>query len=994
MPSQLTTHHSQLTTHFQVVFNLYPFTEQLYLPSANIVQQDKGGQLAHLVQKATPATVVSYGLELSPLESRLIGMAEQLTPKNLEAKYKPPKAKAPPTLSSLLAEKATKEVVERFIFSTLDVFLDEIARNRLPLTIDAERKTLVKDVQVVFPREELIPYLFFKKTVEGIEYRLQLGTETQRWNLREHNIVPLTNLEPAWLLVDYALFRVPGINGNMVKPFRQKDMVLVPARSEREYFRKVIAKSIRRGRVEAEGFRVEKAETLRSTRLETVENILENRWLLKPVFEYDGAEFHWGERRDRITSLDIPEQDQGEIAVHLICRDAELEAQRIEFLKNNGLLEDGRTFYKAHNDSGKYAGLQALLDWLGNQRAALEKAGFRIPAPQADGRTLTLAAGDITVQSEAAGDWFDVQGRVVVGEHSFSFQQLLPNLRRSDPFFLLPDGTFFLIPEEWFARFADLAGVLQEQGELLRLPKSLYTVLQETETDTGVEKFPVIDTEQIDYQPSENLKATLRPYQLQGVKWLVGHYRHGFGACLADDMGLGKTLQTIAMMLYAKEAAERPVVPGKGAAPGQVQLDLFADYRAELRPLNALLILPASLIFNWQKELARFAPSLFSYAHIGPKRLRDARALGSHDIVLTTYHTARQDLDLLEKVDWHFIVLDESQQIKNRDSEISKVVRSLRASCKISLSGIPIENSLADLWTQMEFINPATLGSYRQFRDQFQTPIEKHHDERAKARLFSRVQPFFLRRTKEEVAPELPELTTQIFYSEMSPEQKKYYEQVKSVMRNQILSLFDDPKTRLQALQALTKLRQIANHPRLADADYKGSSAKMEDVLAQWDVVRRSGHKALFFSSYEKHLQLYRATWEAEKQSYAWLTGDTAQADRGREVDRFQSDPTVQAFLMTLGAGGVGLNLTAADYVFLLDPWWNPAKEDQAIARAHRIGRLHPVTALRFISRGTIEEKILLLQERKRALGKDLFATADAAFPQLDREDMEMLLQD
>jgi non-specific serine/threonine protein kinase len=977
---------------FQVVFNLYPFSEHLYLPSANIVQQDKGGQLTHLVQKATPATVTSYGLELSPLESRLLVIIEQLTPKSLEAKYKPPKSKTTPGLDSLLADKATRDVVERFIFTQIDGFLTEIVRNRLPLTLDVERKTLAKDVQVVFPREELIPHLFFKKTPEGIEYRLQLGTETQRWNLREHHIVPLTNLEPAWILVDYALFRVPGINGNMVNPFRKKDTVLVPARSEREYFKKVIAKSIRRGRVEAEGFRVEKAETLRITRLETVENILENRWLLKPVFEYDGAEFQWGERRDRVTSLDIPEHDQGEIAVHLICRDAEKETQRIDFLTNKGLLEEGRTFGIASEGGGKYAGLQGLLQWLGSHRGLLEEEGFRVLAPQADGRTLQLGASDIEVQSEPAGDWFDVQGRVVVGAFSFPFQKLLPCLRRNDPFFELPDGTFFLIPEAWFARFADLAGVLQEQGESLRVPKSLYTVLQGSEPETDLEKFPLIHPESVDYHPSEHLKATLRPYQLTGVKWLVGHYRHGFGACLADDMGLGKTLQTIALLLHAKEnkGMSADGAPARPAA----QLDLFATYRAELRPLNALLLLPASLVFNWQKELARFAPSLFAYAHMGPKRLRDARALGGHDVVLTTYHTARQDLELLEKVNWHFIVLDESQQIKNRDSEISKMARSLTADCRISLSGTPIENSLADLWTQMEFINPATLGSYRQFREQFQTPIEKQGDEKAKARLFTRVQPFFLRRTKEEVAPDLPELTTQIFYSEMSADQKKYYEQVKSAMRNQILSLFDDPKTRLQALQALTRLRQIANHPRLADLDYAGSSAKMDDVLAQWDVVRRAGHKVLFFSSYEKHLQMYRSVWEAEKHPYAWLTGEVAQADRGVAVDRFQSDPGVQAFFMTLGAGGVGLNLTAADYVFLLDPWWNPAKEGQAIARAHRIGRLHPVTALRFISRGTIEEKIIQLQERKRALGKDLFGTAESDYPHLDREDLEMLLRD
>jgi len=399
-------------------------------------------------------------------------------------------------------------------------------------------------------------------------------------------------------------------------------------------------------------------------------------------------------------------------------------------------------------------------------------------------------------------------------------------------------------------------------------------------------------------------------------------------------------------------------------------------------------------VFNWQRELAKFAPDLYKMTcvHTGPKRLKDARALAMHDVVLTTYHTARQDLALLEKIEWQFIILDESQQIKNRASEVSKVVRSLRGRHKISLSGTPIENSLADLWTQMEFINPATLGSYQAFREQFQMPIEKRNDERAKARLFSRVKPFFLRRTKEEVAPDLPELTQQIFFSEMSDAQRKRYEQVKSAARNEILSLFDDPKTRFAALQALTKLRQLANHPALAEPDYTGTSGKMDDVLAQWDTIQRAGHKALFFSSFEQHLRLFREKMEAEKQPFAWLTGEVAAPERARAVERFQEDASVQAFLMTLGAGGVGLNLTAADYVFLLDPWWNPAKEDQAIARAHRIGRQHPVTAIRFIARDSIEEKILQLQERKRTLGKDLFATG-SDFPALEREDMEMLLE-
>lgn len=978
---------------FQVVFNLFPFNESLYLPSANIVRTDANGYLTHFVQRATVATIVPYGIEMTPQLTLLLGIIDLLTPKALEAKFRPPKSRTVPALPQLLADKDTKPVVERYVFNNLDAFLSEITRHRLPLTLDAERKTLVKDVLVAFPREELMPHLFFKKSAAGIEYRLRLGTEETSWGLRERNILPLTNTDPAWLIVDYVLFRVSGINGNMVRPFRQKDAVLIPPDKERVYFRQFIAKSIRRSRVEAEGFRVEKTDTLLKTRLEPVENVLEKRWLLKPVFEYEGVEFNFGDRRDRVTSLDIPENEQGEITVHLISRNERRESEQIGFLKKTGLMEEGRAFVLENSR------LSDILSFLSRQRRVLEDAGFSVVAPQADGKTLSLAAHDINVKSAAAGDWFDVQGSIVVGEHTFPFRQLLPCLRRHDPYFPLPDGTFFLIPEEWFARYADLAVAVIETDHGMRLPKALYTVLQESLPETGSADYPDIDPEKIDYQPSANLHALLRPYQVSGVKWLIGHYRQGFGACLADDMGLGKTLQTIALLLYAKEPAPDSTAkttvkessPHPSADGGGAQLDLFQQYKHELRPLQALVILPASLVFNWQQELAKFAPTLFVNAHVGSKRLKDARALSGYDVVLTTYHTARQDLVLLGKIDWQFIVLDESQQIKNRESEVSRVVRSLKGRHKISLSGTPIENSLADLWTQMEFINPDTLGSYKFFREQFQLPIEKQNDDRAKTRLFSRVKPFFLRRTKEEVAPDLPELTRQIFYSEMATEQRKRYEQVKSAVRNEILSLFDDPKTRLMALQALTRLRQLANHPLLTDAEYTGASGKMDDVLAQWDVILRAGHKVLFFSSFEQHLRLFRSNLEMEKHPFAWLTGEVPAQARAREVERFQNDASVQAFLMTLGAGGVGLNLTAADYVFLLDPWWNPAKEDQAIARAHRIGRTRPVTAIRFIARDTIEEKILQLQERKRALGKDLFS-AGSEFPSLDRDDVEMLL--
>jgi len=987
----------------QIVYNLYPFNEHLYLPSANIVQVDRQGQLSHILQKAIPATLASYSLEMTPLVERMMGIIDGLTPKKIEAKFKPPKAKLPTALPQLLADVSTKIAVESYIYREMDAFLSEIAQNRLPLTLDAERKTMALDVLIALPTEELLPHISFRKTGDGVEYRLQLGVEDEKWTIQQHTVLPLTNTEPAWLLVDNALFRVPGINGNMVRPFRQKDVIHIPPDKMRVYFKQFIAKSAGRTRIEAEGFDMQTTDILQSTRLEPTEHILDKTWLLKPIFTYDGADFFCGERRDRVTTVNFSGEAEQDVSVWQVCRNAGLEAEQLGILKGMGLAQEGSMLSPTADASLPGRSLDALVSWLASHRTALEAAGFILGQPLDGGRAIALLPGNLSLRSEAQGDWFDVQGRVNIGPHSFSFKDFLPYIRRQDRYFPLPDETFFLIPEEWMTRYAELAMAAKDgEDEVIRLPKSLFTIVQEAGLAEGEQAgaLPAIDPDQIDYQPSGDLKATLRPYQLRGVKWLVGHYRHGFGACLADDMGLGKTLQTIAVLLYAKSV--RTHTPAYSNTQNEaneaaensgpiLQMNLFQDYRQDLKPLNALIILPASLVFNWQQELTRFAPSLFVYAHSGPKRLKDARAMAGFDVVLTTYHTARQDLDLLSKTDWHYIVLDESQQIKNRESEVSKVVRALEAQNKISLSGTPIENSLADLWAQMEFINPDTLGSFKAFREQFLWPIEKQNDERAKQRLFNRVRPFFLRRTKEEVAPDLPKLSAQIFYSEMATEQNKRYEQMKSAMRNEILSLFDDPKTRIQALVALTRLRQLANHPTLADADFQGASGKFDDVLAQWDTIRRAGHKVLFFSSFEKHLQLFRQIFEQSGHAFAWLTGDTATSARAQEVARFQTDPTVQAFFMTIKAGGVGLNLTAADYVFILDPWWNPAVEEQAIARAHRIGQTRPVTALRFIARGTIEEKIRDLQEHKRALGKGLFGAGEE-MPALDRADMEMLL--
>ncbi|MBX2872256.1 MAG: DEAD/DEAH box helicase, partial [Saprospiraceae bacterium] len=406
------------------------------------------------------------------------------------------------------------------------------------------------------------------------------------------------------------------------------------------------------------------------------------------------------------------------------------------------------------------------------------------------------------------------------------------------------------------------------------------------------------------------------------------------------------------------------------------QLDLFQPPpdAGFLKSLNALIILPASLVFNWAQELNKFAPSLSIYQHTGSKRYKDPRLILRFDIILTTYQTALRDAELLQNIEFEYIILDESQQIKNRESKIFQAINQFPAKYKISLSGTPIENSLSDLWSQMQFINPDLLGGFTFFKREFITPIEKGQDEDKKDRLRKLVKPYLLRRTKEEVAKDLPALTTKLFYSEMASEQKKRYEKEKSAARNYLLENYDasNPQYRIIVLQSLTRLRQIVNHPSLVYADFKKDSGKYNDVLEHLQVIRKGGHKALIFSSFVKYLELFRAEFESKQQAYSWLIGSQTAKQRQRNIEQFMADPAVQSFLISIKSGGTGLNLTAADYVFILDPWWNPTIEQQAIARAHRIGQEKKVMAVKFITKDSIEEKILLLQEKKKQLAEDI----------------------
>lgn len=974
---------------YDVVYNLYTFQEGLFLPNAFIVSKDKEGYFAHIKQRATVQTLSGFQLELSPERAQILNWIDLLDPKNLEKKFSPPsKVKSRPrkiiALEKLLKEEIVKKTIIQYIHRILDQILVAILQNDLPITWEVERRVLVKDFIIALPKTSLVPHLSFKRTDKSVSYQLRLSHEGNRpWSIQEREVFPVTN-HPAWIFVDHQLIRIQHINGNMVKPFQQKEVLNIPATSVKTYFQKFILKVVSKIDVEAQGFDVIQQTKLSFCSIELIKDLFKNEWALAVKMNYGQFPFDWRDQAKKRTTLNFREDD---VKFLQIIRDAQAEEIYIDQLKNFGLEEgEGSAFtIKEKTDEPMH-----IIYWLAEHRAKLEEAGFQVKAAMVEEKKIHLRKASLKLDAQVGNDWFDIYGQVDIPPFTIPFLALVKNIRDGDRFYRLPDDSYFLIPQEWMTKYKTLAQFLKRDGKSLKLNKAQFTLLKEV----GLGEVPTLtdQSEVEDFKPSSLLKASLRPYQLEGVKWMVQLYNNQLGACLADDMGLGKTIQTITLLLHAKE---HKVAEDKKEENSHSQLDLFGGSTDEdfLNPLNALIVLPASLVFNWEREIQKFAPSLSVYKHTGPKRYKDLRLIKRFDVILTTYQTALRDLSVLSDLEYEYIILDESQQIKNKDSKIFKAINQLEANHKVSLSGTPIENSLSDLWAQMQFINPDLLGSFNFFKKEFIRPIERKQNEEKKVQLRSLVQPYMLRRTKEEVAKDLPDLSTKVFYTEMTAEQKKMYEREKSATRNQLLENFEEgnPKFKMMVLQSLTKLRQIVNHPKLVVPEYERESGKFNDIIEHWEVIRKGGHKVLFFSSFVKHLELFKENFEQRNLPYSWLSGETSAKKRVAAIEKFDAHPDVQSFLISIKSGGTGLNLTAADYVFILDPWWNPSIEQQAIARAHRIGQDKKVFAFKFITKGSIEEKILRLQERKAKLAHDIIENAQKA--NFSKSDIEYLLE-
>jgi SNF2 family DNA or RNA helicase len=462
--------------------------------------------------------------------------------------------------------------------------------------------------------------------------------------------------------------------------------------------------------------------------------------------------------------------------------------------------------------------------------------------------------------------------------------------------------------------------------------------------------------------------GTLRPYQREGLGWLHFLREFALGGCLADDMGLGKTVQVLALL-------ESRRAEGAG---------------------TSLVVVPRSLVFNWEQEAARFTPQMRLLVHRGADRARHAQALRDHDLVITTYGTLRRDVTMLRDLEFDYAVLDEAQSIKNAATESAKAARLIRARHRLAMSGTPIENRLQELWSLLDFLNPGMLG-----KGSVVASLAKVGDgasrEESRALLARAVRPCILRRTKAQVAPELPERLEQTLVVDLSAKERALYDELRDHYRNSLLGRIRGikgdglGKERMHVLEALLRLRQAACHPGLVDpARRNDSSSKVDMLLSRVQEATEEGHKVLVFSQFTSLLSIVRTQFDAAGITYEYLDGDTK--DRQRVVEHFQEDPDCRVFLISLKAGGLGLNLTAAEYVFLLDPWWNPAVEAQAIDRAHRIGQTRRVFASRLIARDTVEEKVLALQEGKRDLADAIIRADASVVASLGREELELLL--
>ncbi|WP_276091224.1 DEAD/DEAH box helicase [Pedobacter sp. JY14-1] len=953
----------------KIVYSLCKHAYFGYLIEPHIVQLNPHGDFSLTYQRLFSHTAAEFARHLSETDLKLISILDKTEQDYIIKRYHKKVIRPAEFFSKFFSEKFYENVrpkIEKKLSEVLQILRAEGALYQMDNDgWPAERK-------LEFAREPATVLFHFRRNETETRYFPTIKYQGLRIDFMFKDAQIISN-QPAWLLLsDTVYFFEQDIEGKKLQPFLNKRYITIPKATEATYFEKFVSPLIEKYHVYAEGFDIqtEKHIPVPSLRIVYVENGISQ---LQLNFRYGSYHFASGSE-NKVTVKLHREGDQ--YIFNRIRRDTSFEKQKFNFLLGLGLKKVSALFQNLEvipdkDEDQSYA----IINWINEHLVTLEANGFEIDQDTGNKKFL-LGASKIDFEIKEDNDWFDIHAIVYFGNHAVPFISLKQHILHKRREFTLPDGSVAVIPEKWFSKYGSVFS-LSDGSKSLKLKKHHIGLINELAED-GIASITLSrklerlnDFEDIaDVRLPADFKGDLRSYQKAGYNWFSFLREYHFGGCLADDMGLGKTIQTLAMLQKLREESEQAGIHG-----------------------TSLIVMPTSLIYNWLNEANKFTPKLRIHAHIGTSRDKNVGIFAQYDVVITTYGVTRVDIDLLKDFYFSYIILDESQNIKNPSSKSFKAVKSLKSKYKLILSGTPVENSVSDLWTQLTFLNPGLLGTQAFFNEEYVQAIEKRKDEEKARKLQAIIKPFVLRRTKEQVAAELPPKTEQVFFCNMSEDQAAYYEKTKSAYRNDLLSSMDDgtyAQKQVQLLQGLTLLRQLANHPYMIDEAYSSDSGKFENVIHTLDNVLKGGHKVLIFSQFVKHLNIFKSYFEREGIPFAFLDGGTR--NRGEVVADFQQNKNLKVFLISIKAGGVGLNLTQADYVFILDPWWNPAVEQQAIDRSHRIGQDKKVFIYKFISKDTVEEKILALQNRKKKLASALITTEESFFKSLSREDIRELL--
>ncbi len=981
--------HVSTSNPFQIIYSLFEHEFLGYLFESFVVQLDEQGKLTLQNQNISSHNAGEFASGLDEIDYKLIDLMDSIQQEAVVRRFYKGKIKPRDFFLKVYREDKPDEQLQKEIQKYLEIRrgkILEIIHGKLLFEMGNDGEPTWQKIEVLDPTSTIL--FHFRRNEDNTHYFPTIKYNGEKVDFLGKKAYIVCK-KPAFLVCENKLYSFSKyVDGHKLVPFLKKKFVVVPKKVEDHYYRNFIAPLVATFDVYAKGFDIKTERhhpepklsmselAVNATSVPTLFNAHdgndtsnghsteETKILFDISFDYNSYNF----RTDNSSEVSVRvESENDNYTFYRIPRHTQEELRIIKLLKDLGL--DFKNSKCTISQSG-------AVDWLSRNKDILAGENIRLVQKNARNKRYFIGASSITVEVKENIDWFDIYAIIKFGDYEIPFKDLRKIIMRKGNEILLPNGETGIIPEAWIKEYAELFAFMDERdgGEKLVLNKHHLSLVKDLEIgnlakvtmDRKLKKLRSFE-EIEDIDTPTGFKGELRPYQKAGYNWLNFLNKYKFGGCLADDMGLGKTVQTLAMLLQMKEQGET---------------------------MPSLLILPTSLLYNWELEAKKFTPCLKIFSYTGSNRIKEVDQFMGYDVVLTTYGIIRLDIDLLSSFRFNYVVLDESQTIKNPNSNISRSVKKLSSKHKLILTGTPLENSTMDLWSQMTFINPGLLGNQSFFRKEFLIPIEKKNDLDKNKKLYSIIKPFILRRHKSQVATELPEKVESVKYCTMSARQEEEYEEVKSYFRNQILEKIEHVgmnKSRMILLQGLTKLRQIANHPKMVDSEYDGDSGKFDALTRMVKSAISENHKVLIFSQFVKQLTIIKEYFIEQNMDFAYLDGSTK--DRQAQVERFQNEDDLKLFLISLKAGGLGLNLTKAEYVFILDPWWNPAIEQQAVDRAHRIGQENKVFTYKFITKNTVEEKILTLQKRKERLASNLITTEESFVKDLSKEDIELLLE-